>query len=65
MYISSKFKCQLSFNLHLNLIEVCAIQSRYDNIVKSFVIWKKKFAIFFFILLLISLSKLKKNCQKD
>jgi len=74
MYISSKFKCQLSFNLHLNLIEVCAIQLRYDNIewwicfvaelyesVKSFVIWKKKLAIFFFILLLILLSKLKKN----
>ena len=30
MYISSKFKCQLSFNWHLNLIEVCATQSRYS-----------------------------------
>ena len=29
MYISSKFKCQLSFNWHLNLIEDCATQSRY------------------------------------
>ena len=26
MYISSKFKCQLSFNWHLNLIEGCATQ---------------------------------------
>ena len=24
MNISSKFKCQLTFNWHLNLIEVCA-----------------------------------------
>jgi preprotein translocase subunit SecY len=27
MYISSKFKCQLSFNWHLNLIHVCVTQS--------------------------------------
>jgi hypothetical protein len=27
MYISSKFKCQLSFNWHLNLSMVCATQS--------------------------------------
>ena len=27
MYISSKFKCQLSFNSDLNLIEGCATQS--------------------------------------
>jgi hypothetical protein len=27
MYIPSKFKCQLSFNWHLNLIEVCTTQS--------------------------------------
>ena len=26
MYIPCKFKCQLSFNLHLNLIEACATQ---------------------------------------
>ena len=24
MYISSKFKCQISFNWHLNSIEACA-----------------------------------------
>jgi hypothetical protein len=29
MYIPSKFKCQLSLNLHLDLIEVCATQSRW------------------------------------
>ena len=28
MYISSKFKCQLSFNWHLKLSEVCETQSR-------------------------------------
>jgi hypothetical protein len=28
MNISSKFKCQLTFNWHLNLIEVCATESR-------------------------------------
>jgi hypothetical protein len=28
MYISSKFKCQLSFNWHLKLSKVCATQSR-------------------------------------
>ena len=28
MYISSKFKCQFSFNWCLNLIVVCATQSR-------------------------------------
>jgi len=27
MYNSSNFKCQLSFNLHLNLNKVCATQS--------------------------------------
>jgi hypothetical protein len=27
MYILSKFKCKLSFNWHLNLIECCASQS--------------------------------------
>jgi hypothetical protein len=29
MYSSSKFKYQLSFNWHLNLIEVCTTQSWY------------------------------------
>ena len=29
MYISSKFKSQLSFNWHLNLIEGCATMSRF------------------------------------
>jgi hypothetical protein len=28
MYISSKFKSQLSFNWHLNLSKVCVTQSR-------------------------------------
>ena len=27
MYFSSKFKCHLSFNWHLNLIKICATQS--------------------------------------
>jgi hypothetical protein len=36
MNISSKFKCQLTFNWHLNLIEVCATQSWPVNIYKDF-----------------------------
>jgi hypothetical protein len=32
MYISSKFKSQLSFNGHLNLSKVCATQSDFQTL---------------------------------
>ena len=35
MYGSSKFKCQLSINWHLNLIEVCATESWSLSLVKA------------------------------
>jgi hypothetical protein len=35
MYISSKFRCQLSFNWHLNLIEGCATPPGFYNTAKK------------------------------
>jgi hypothetical protein len=35
MYISSKFKCQLSFNWHIKLSQVCASQSRFPTWITS------------------------------
>jgi hypothetical protein len=39
MYIRSKYKCQLSFDWYLDLIEICATQSwfpRNDGDLKNF-----------------------------
>ena len=47
MYIPGKFKCQLSFNLHLNLIEVCATQSWFLTLSNVFVSHGNIFVICF------------------